>query len=599
MFKYPGKVISIIALLSSCWTGMTYAMETASSCSTGKTIKSSSTCDVTFTVIPPIEDLCAGGSVLKPVFTIRNNTPVALKLNFIDVVNANGTPNPNATIGIAPTNNCGTSLGAGASCNIEVDLNPVSVETFNLLLQVGVNTRQGILEIPINTSVVNCLSVTATPTFTDMCINSTETGVFTFTNASSIPVGINSIQIVSSDLLPASVTSINPAYPNSCNTITPVGLGQSCNVEVSIQPGGNSGIIARTLQVSANNNQQLLVEPISLLVYPSCSFIFSLPLPFVPQSILCSASPQILTYTIKNNDPTHNPETITSIVLQNNGDSLPANTAEIIAGGTCGASLATGASCTILVQINPSCSSLGQLNRTLIVTTADLGSISAPPITTTITNTTPPPPNYLGDAAACAVLGGTTVTNVPALGTVVTNGDVCVSPGTSITGFGSGEGFITPPGDEEINTTTAQNAQAALISAISTLSALPCPGSNNLTGQDLGGKTLTAGVYCFNSTAQLTGILTLSGGPNDVFVFQIGSALTTASASQVVLEGGVLPANVYWVEVSSATLGTGSQFQGNVLAGTSITMDTTASLEDGRALARAAVTLDDNAITAP
>jgi hypothetical protein len=597
MFKNTRKVIPIIVLLSSCWTGMVNAKESGRACSHGI-----APCDVAFTATPVVAPMCTGGTIQSPIFTIRNNTPVTMKLNSINVLNTNGTTNSSATVGIAPTNNCGTSLAAGASCNIQVDINPASVETFNLLLRVGVNSRQVRVETPINTSVVNCLSVTTRPTFTDLCINGTETGVFTFTNASSIPVGINSILIQSSDLLPAGVTSINPAFPNSCNTSTPVGLGQSCNVEISIQPGGNSGIIARTIEVSANNNQQILVEPISLMVLPSCSFIYSLPFPFVPPSLLCSAPSQLLTYTIKNNDPTHNPEQVTSIVLQNNGDGLPATAAEIVAGGTCGAApftLATGASCTIMVQINPSCSELGTLNRTLIVNTADFPPLSAPTITTAITGTTPLPPNYLGNAAACAVLGGTTVTNVPALGTVVTNGDVCVSPGTSITGFNGGEGVITPPGDQESNTTTAQNAQADLITAIATLSALPCPGSNNLTGQDLGGKTLTAGVYCFNSTAQLTGILTLSGGPNDVFVFQIGSALTTASASQVILEGGVLPANIYWVEASSATMGTGTQFQGNILAGTSITMNTTANLQNGRALARAAVTLDNNAITAP
>jgi hypothetical protein len=430
-------------------------------------------------------------------------------------------------------------------------------------------------------------------------VGGSETAVFTFTNNSTIPVGINSIGILNADLYPTSTVTINSAPVNSCSTSSPVAAGGSCNVTVDVLiPASPAppGIITRTLQFSANNNQQQLSEPISLLVNSSCTFGFSAPLPFVPSTLLC-ATPTFLTYIIKNNSPT-SPEPINSIALVS-ADLLPANAATIQS-NSCGSSLATGASCQVIVELNGPCTPpLGPLNRTLQVITPDFGTISAPTITTTFTTTTPPPPNYLGNAADCAVLAGTTVTNVPAAGTVITNGDVCVAPGTSITGFGLGQGVITPPGSLEINTSIAQNAQFALGSAITTLAALPCSGANNLTGQDLGGLTLTSGVYCFNSSAQLTGILTLSGGPNDVFVFQMGSTLTTASASQVILTGGVLPENVYWVEGSAATLGTGTQFQGNILASTSITLNTGVNLVLGRALAQAAVTLDSNLVTAP
>jgi type VI secretion system secreted protein VgrG len=121
-----------------------------------------------------------------------------------------------------------------------------------------------------------------------------------------------------------------------------------------------------------------------------------------------------------------------------------------------------------------------------------------------------------------------------------------------------------------------------------------------LTGQDLGGKTLTPGVYCFDSSAQLTGVLTLNaaGDPNAVFIFKIGSTLTTASGSSVSTINGAQSCNVSWQVVSSATLGTTTAFRGTIMALVSITATTSATV-NGRLLARTgAVTLDTNVIIA-
>jgi len=143
----------------------------------------------------------------------------------------------------------------------------------------------------------------------------------------------------------------------------------------------------------------------------------------------------------------------------------------------------------------------------------------------------------------------------------------------------------------------AIQAQSDLTTAYNAAAGTPC--NVDLTGQDLGGLTLTPGVYCFTSSAQLTGPLTLNlqGNPNAFFLFKIGSTLTTASASSVLLinsGGSTCPTNLYWQVGSSATFGTGSSFLGDVLALTSITLTTNASLR-GRALARnGAVTLDTN-----
>ena len=200
----------------------------------------------------------------------------------------------------------------------------------------------------------------------------------------------------------------------------------------------------------------------------------------------------------------------------------------------------------------------------------------------------------LGTADDFAVLAGSTVTNTGP--TVITNGDVGVSPGSSITGF--------PPGSIVGGTThaadgVAAQAQTDLTAAYNTAAALPC---GTLVPAELGGTTLTPGVYCVATSAQITGTLTLDfqGDPAASFVFQIGSTLTTASASSVnLINGGTgaCPLNVFWQVGSSATLGTGTDFAGNILALTSITLTTGASV-DGRTLARnGAVTLDSNAVT--
>jgi hypothetical protein len=202
----------------------------------------------------------------------------------------------------------------------------------------------------------------------------------------------------------------------------------------------------------------------------------------------------------------------------------------------------------------------------------------------------------LGTAGNFAVLGATTVTNTGP--TVIDGGDVGLSPGTSVTGFPPGT--ITPPFTMHVADAVALQAQSDLTTAYTAAAGL-AP-TMNLTGTDLGGLTLTPGTYFFSSSAQLTGTLTLNdqGNPNAQFVFQIGSTLTTASNSSVVtINGGAMPGcTVFWQVGSSATLGTDTAFEGHILALTSITMTTGATILDGSALARnGAVTLDSNTIT--
>jgi type VI secretion system secreted protein VgrG len=200
--------------------------------------------------------------------------------------------------------------------------------------------------------------------------------------------------------------------------------------------------------------------------------------------------------------------------------------------------------------------------------------------------------DIIGTASSFGVLAGSTVTNT---GTTVVNGSVGVSPGSAITGFPPG--LVVPPGVIDAGNAVAAQAESDLNTGYNSLAGLTV--NSNLTGMDLGGLVLTPGVYQFDSSAQLTGTLTLNaeGLANAYWVFQIGSTLTTASASAVNIINGGPNEGLFWQVGSSATLGTTTAFEGNIVALTSITLDTGATISCGRALAiNGAVTLDTNTI---
>jgi Ice-binding-like/PEP-CTERM motif len=213
--------------------------------------------------------------------------------------------------------------------------------------------------------------------------------------------------------------------------------------------------------------------------------------------------------------------------------------------------------------------------------------------------------SVLQTAGNFAVLGGSAVTNT---GPTTITGDLGVSPGTSITGLGS----ITITGAVHQTDAVAAQAQADLTTAYNALNAL-LP-TSNLTGQNLGGETLTAGVYKFDSSAFLTGtsaspgILTLNaqGLNNQSFIFQIGSTLITSSAttgtmpsSEVQIENPGSNDALYWVVGSAATIGTYTQFEGNILSLSQIALETGATIGCGRALNQTPgpVTMDTNTIS--
>ena len=204
----------------------------------------------------------------------------------------------------------------------------------------------------------------------------------------------------------------------------------------------------------------------------------------------------------------------------------------------------------------------------------------------------------LGAARSFAILGASTVEST---GLTSITGDVGVSPGTVITGFPPG---VVSDGALHAGDATAATAHSDAAIAYAFLAGMATIPANELTGVDLGGKTLQPGVYYFTTSAQLTGTLTLDamGDSAAVFVFKIGSTLTTASGSFVkVINGGADydESKVFWQVGSSATLGSGTAFTGNILAYASITITSGSSMK-GNALAMVGkVTLDANVVTSP
>jgi type VI secretion system secreted protein VgrG len=200
-------------------------------------------------------------------------------------------------------------------------------------------------------------------------------------------------------------------------------------------------------------------------------------------------------------------------------------------------------------------------------------------------------PVGLGTAASYAVVAATTVTNT---GPSTVVGNIGLSPGTAVTGFPPG---LVTDGVIHAADAPALDAQAAVVTAYNDAAGRPSTGS---ISADLAGMTLTDGVYT-GGALLLSGTLTLDaqGDPNAVFVFQAASTLITASSSSVSLINGAGACNVFWQVGSSATIGTSSAFVGTVLALTSISAQTNASIQ-GRLLARnGAVTLDSNTFTRP
>ncbi len=206
----------------------------------------------------------------------------------------------------------------------------------------------------------------------------------------------------------------------------------------------------------------------------------------------------------------------------------------------------------------------------------------------------------LGAASTFAVLGASTVTNT---GASVLSGDAGVSPGTAMTGFLVAPGPVTfLSGAIHAGDSLAAQAHSDAVTAYNALVAQPCT-FNYGAVQELNNLILTPGVHCFPSSAHLDGTLVLDfrGNSNAVFIFNIASTLVTVSGSKVLVvnNGGQAcnGSNVYWAVGSSATLGTGTQFVGNIIAIASITVTTGVSMSGSALALNGAVTLDTDTIS--
>jgi hypothetical protein len=199
--------------------------------------------------------------------------------------------------------------------------------------------------------------------------------------------------------------------------------------------------------------------------------------------------------------------------------------------------------------------------------------------------------SILLSAGNFALLAGSTIANTGS--SDIISGNVGVSPGTAVTGFPPGN---LTGGSVIIGGASAQ-AELDLMKVASALGNMTPTG--NLTGTDLGNLILLPGVYYFATTAALTGNLTLNANDenNAFWVFQIGSTLTTAADSNVTMinlgSNGGSDDGVFWDAGTSITFGAGSQILGNYLAGSTVTLDSTAG-GDGRALAQTTIALDDS-----
>jgi hypothetical protein len=219
----------------------------------------------------------------------------------------------------------------------------------------------------------------------------------------------------------------------------------------------------------------------------------------------------------------------------------------------------------------------------------------------------------LSASGSYVLLAKTGITNVT--GSSITGGHVAVSPAAAsfITGFAlvadptnvfsTSASVVTP--SRVYAADYAAPTPTSLTTAVLSMETAYVDGAGrsgpdylDLSGGDLGGLTLSPGLYAWGSSVMVPSDVTIAGGANDVWIFQVANDLDVSAARSVILSGGAEARNVFWVVAGEVTIHAGAHFEGNVLSATQITMQTGASLH-GRALAQTLVALDDNAVTAP
>ncbi|MDP3183810.1 MAG: Ig-like domain-containing protein [Anaerolineales bacterium] len=230
--------------------------------------------------------------------------------------------------------------------------------------------------------------------------------------------------------------------------------------------------------------------------------------------------------------------------------------------------------------------------------------------TTGTTAAAGPAPVNLGTAGNFVILAKSGISTVP---TSAVTGDIGVSPidQTAITGFSE-----TMDATNTFSTSTqvtgkiyaadyAVPTPANLTTAVSDMETAytdaagrTLPDATELGAGEIGGLTIVPGLYKWGTDVLISTDVTLNGGPNDVWIFQISGGITQASATKVILTGGALPKNIFWQSFGVVALDTTAHMEGVILAQTAITLNTGATI-NGRLLAQTAVTLDQNTVTQP
>lgn len=216
----------------------------------------------------------------------------------------------------------------------------------------------------------------------------------------------------------------------------------------------------------------------------------------------------------------------------------------------------------------------------------------------------------LGAAAGYAILAKAAITNVT--GSMVT-GNVGLSPAAAsyITGFSlvadatnvfatssSVSGSVYAADYSVPSPSNLTTAVGSMEAAYADAAGRTLPDFSELGTGNLGGLTLVPGLYRWTTTVTIPTNVTLAGGANDVWIFQISGDLLSSAATRVLISGGAQARNIYWQVAGQTTLGTTSHFEGVLLSKTAVTLGTGASL-NGRVLAQTLVALDDNAVTRP
>ncbi len=590
------KKLLLIGLALSCCLGIAQANDPTVSCAKdGK--DASALCDLSFTKKPIFGNMCVGFDQTR-VYTVKNNTPVTQTFDYIRVVNADGTVNLDASIIAAATDACGTTLAAGDTCNFAVNIHPTAPEVLDLLVEVKFVGTSSAITSPIMITASNTCGVVITPppVVPPVCPIDTGTEILTFTIENTTLAAVtlsSSIQDIA--ILDATLNVVGGV--NSCGAT--LAAGATCNIYVLVTAGADVGLVSAVLNVVLGTGVTLSL-PIDIEILEVCGIdgIIISTFPALPPFLACDAAndnlTQRLVYVLTNTNLI-DAEVITSVNINNSGLTLGINAG--LSTCTTGLSLAAGASCTIVVDLNLSCPVTGTIDSEITVLINGTDDLFIDISSTVIALVTPTPTDIDLNAAvgACLMLGGSTITNTGL--TVVTDTDVCA---LAVVGFDPfvGPGVING-GVVIENATVIDAAIDAVFDGEGVLDVLldfPC--TTGLTGENLGGMTLGEGVYCSTGDLDLTGTLTLVGDASTVIIIQITGALTVDVGSQVVLSG-VLPENVYFVEGFSASLGAGSQFQGNIIGETSIVLSAGANLLDGTAIAGLAVVLDANTVTAP